>query len=196
LLNKERVQGMTVTTPIQATETKLEVDKDWEVMAQRGAKKQAEGNIKLRKKGLLNFRGQAIVTANHYATLEADSHLLQNEDGLETIHEKPICTIRKNQAEEMKHIVQNYSITSASQEKLDLESNVEHNLQKHSLTHQLSNTKKRDLQHTNHNKWAIIKRGCKLHYTAKDNTPGEKESEYYEGNCKIGVQKAQNTRNW
>jgi hypothetical protein len=76
LLNKERVQGMTVTTPIQATETKLEVDKDWEVMAQRGAKKQAEGNIKLRKKGLLNFRGQAIVTANRYATLEADSHLL------------------------------------------------------------------------------------------------------------------------
>ena len=24
----------------------------------------------------------------------------------------------------------------------------------------------------------------------------EKESEYYEENCKIGVQKAQNTRNW
>ena len=39
LLNKERVQGMTVTTPIQATETKWEVDKDWEVMTQRGAKK-------------------------------------------------------------------------------------------------------------------------------------------------------------
>ena len=39
LLNKERVQGMTATTPIQVTETKWEVDKDWEVMTQRGAKK-------------------------------------------------------------------------------------------------------------------------------------------------------------
>ena len=37
----------------------------------------------------------------------------------------------------MRHIAQNYSITSASQEKLDLESKVEeHNLQNHSLTHQ------------------------------------------------------------
>ena len=29
LLNKERVQGMTDTPPIQATETQWEVDKDW-----------------------------------------------------------------------------------------------------------------------------------------------------------------------
>ena len=36
----------------------------------------------------------------------------------------------------MRHIAQNYSITSASQEKLNLESKVEHNLQNHSLTHQ------------------------------------------------------------
>ena len=39
LLNRERVQGMSDTTPIQATETKWKVDKDWEVMTQRGAKK-------------------------------------------------------------------------------------------------------------------------------------------------------------
>ena len=39
LLNKECVQGMTATTPIQVTETKWEVDKDWEVMTQTGAKK-------------------------------------------------------------------------------------------------------------------------------------------------------------
>ena len=41
LLNKECVQGMTITTPIQATETQWKVDKDWEVMTQRGAKKRA-----------------------------------------------------------------------------------------------------------------------------------------------------------
>jgi hypothetical protein len=41
LLNKERVQGMTITTPIQTTETKLEVDKGWEVITQKGAKKKA-----------------------------------------------------------------------------------------------------------------------------------------------------------
>jgi len=39
LLNKERVQGTTVTTPIQMVETRWEVDKDWEVMTQRGTKK-------------------------------------------------------------------------------------------------------------------------------------------------------------
>jgi hypothetical protein len=38
----------------------------------------------------------------------------------------------------MKHIAQNYSITSASQENVDLESKIEHNLQNHSLTNQLS----------------------------------------------------------
>ena len=80
LLDKERVQGMTATTPIQVTETKWEVDKDWEVMTQRGAKKRAEGNINISKKGLLNFTGQAVVTANRYTALEADSHLLRNED--------------------------------------------------------------------------------------------------------------------
>jgi hypothetical protein len=39
LLNRECVQGMTVKTPILATETNCEVDKDWEVITQRGAKK-------------------------------------------------------------------------------------------------------------------------------------------------------------
>jgi len=39
LLNKERVQGMTVTTPIQTMETKWEVYKGWEVITQKGAKK-------------------------------------------------------------------------------------------------------------------------------------------------------------
>jgi hypothetical protein len=172
LLNKERVQGTSGSTSIQATETKWEVDKDWEVMTQRGAKKRAEGNINLRKKGLQNFRGQAVVTANSYAALETDSHWLRNEDGMETIYKKTLCTINKDQEEKMKHIVQNYSITSASQEKLDLENKVEHNLQNHSLTHQLSNTKKRDLQHANHNKLAIISRGYKLAHASKDTTTG------------------------
>ena len=84
-------------------------------MTQRGTKKRAEGNINLSKKGLLNFRGQAVETANRYAVLEADSHLLRNEDGMETIHEKTICTINKDQEEKVKHIAQNYSISSASQ---------------------------------------------------------------------------------
>jgi len=39
LLNKERVQGTTVATPIQAAESRWEVDKDWEIMTQRGEKK-------------------------------------------------------------------------------------------------------------------------------------------------------------
>jgi hypothetical protein len=39
LLNKERVQGTTVTTPIQTTETKWEVDKSWEVTTQKVLKK-------------------------------------------------------------------------------------------------------------------------------------------------------------
>jgi hypothetical protein len=68
--------------------------------------------------------------------------LLRNEDGMVTIYEKTICTLNKDQEVKTKHIAQNYSTTSASQEKLDLESKVEHNLQNHSLTHQLSNTKK------------------------------------------------------
>jgi hypothetical protein len=49
LLNKECVQGMTATTPIQAMETKCEVDKDWEVMTQRGTKKRAEIYINIKK---------------------------------------------------------------------------------------------------------------------------------------------------
>jgi len=69
--------------------------------------------------------------------------LLQDEDGIEPIYENTISTINKDQEEKMKHIEQNYSITSTSQETLHPESKVEHNLQKHSLTHQLSNTKKR-----------------------------------------------------
>ena len=47
-------------------------------MTQRGAKKRTEGNINIRKKGLLNFKGQTVETANRYAALEADSHLLRN----------------------------------------------------------------------------------------------------------------------
>ena len=133
---------MTVTTPIQTTETKWEVDKGWEVITQKGAKKRPENNGNLRKKGLLNFRGQAIVTANRFTALEDDSHLLRDEDGMETIYENTISTINKDQEEKMKHIAQNYSITSISQETQDPESKVEHNLQNHSPTHQLSNTKK------------------------------------------------------
>jgi len=45
LLNKERVQNMTGATPIQTAESKWEVDKEWEVMTQRGTKKRVEGNI-------------------------------------------------------------------------------------------------------------------------------------------------------
>jgi len=69
--------------------------------------------------------------------------LLQDEGGMETIYENTISTINKDQEEKMKHIEQNYSITSIPQESLDSESKVEHNLKKHSPTHQLSNTKKR-----------------------------------------------------
>ena len=67
-------------------------------------KKGAESNINLSKKGLLNFRGQAVVTANRYAALETDDHLLRNEDGMETIYEKTIYTINKNQEEKMRHL--------------------------------------------------------------------------------------------
>ena len=84
-------------------------------------KKRPEGNGNLRKKELLNFRGQAIVTANHFTALEDDSHLLLDEDGMETIYQNTISTINKDQEEKMKHIAQNYSITSTSQETLDPE---------------------------------------------------------------------------
>jgi len=36
LLNKERVQNTTGTTPIQKAESRWEMDKEWEVMTQRG----------------------------------------------------------------------------------------------------------------------------------------------------------------
>jgi hypothetical protein len=106
-------------------------------------KKRPEGNGNLKQKGVLYFRGQAIATANHFAALEDDSHLLRDEDGMETIYENTISTINKDQEEKMKHIAQNYSSTSTSQETIDPENKVEHNLQSHSPTHQLSNTKKR-----------------------------------------------------
>jgi len=86
LLNKEHVQGTTVATPIQTTESRWEVDKAWEVIPQRRTKKGAEGNINLRKKEVLSLKGKAVVTSNRYVALEADSHLLRNEDGLETIY--------------------------------------------------------------------------------------------------------------
>ena len=90
LLNKERIQGTTVATPIQTAESRWEMDKDWEVMTQRGAKKRAEGNINLKKTEVLSLKGQAVVTANRYAALEADSHLLRKDDGFETIYEETI----------------------------------------------------------------------------------------------------------
>jgi len=86
LLNKEHVQGTTVATPIQTTESRWKVDKAWEVMTQRRTKKGAEGNINLRKTEVLSLKGQAVVASNRYAALEADSRLLRNEDGLETIY--------------------------------------------------------------------------------------------------------------
>jgi len=117
LLNKERIQGTTVATPIQTAESRWEMDKDWEVMTQRGAKKRAEGNINLKKTEVLSLKGQAVVTANRYAALEADSHLLRKDDGLETIYEETICTVQKDQAEIMKRAAQNYTITSTSKKK-------------------------------------------------------------------------------
>jgi len=78
------------------------------------------------------------VTANCYAALVTDSCLLRNEDGLETVYEETIGTIQKDQPEIMKSTAQNYTITSTSKKKRGLE----HNLQKHCLIHQLSNTKK------------------------------------------------------
>jgi len=71
-------------------------------MTQRGAKKRAEGNVNLRKMEVLSLKGQAVVTANRYAVLEADSRLLRKDDGLETI-----CTLQKDQAEIMKRAAQN-----------------------------------------------------------------------------------------
>jgi hypothetical protein len=100
---------------------------------------------------------------------------------METIYENIISTINKDQEGKMKHIDQNYSITSTSQETLDPESKVEHNLQKHCPTHQLSNSKKRDLQHINHNKRPAIERGYKLDYATKDTTTGKKRNQILRG---------------
>jgi len=73
------------------------MDKNWEVMTPRGAKKRAEGNINIRKTEVLSLKGQAVVTVNRYAALQADSRLLRKDDGLETIYEETICTLQKNQ---------------------------------------------------------------------------------------------------
>jgi hypothetical protein len=45
-------------------------------MTIRGPKRRTEGNIKLRKKELINSKEQAVVTASHYKALETDSHML------------------------------------------------------------------------------------------------------------------------
>ena len=84
--------------------------------------------------------------------------------------------------------MQNYSVTSPSQKKLDTENKAEHNLQNRSQTNQPSNMNNEDLQHTNRNKWAIIRRRDKLDYTTKDITTGKNEPELYNENCNIGVQ--------
>jgi hypothetical protein len=49
---------------MQTAESRWEMDKDWEVMTQRGAKKRVEGNINPRKMEVLSLTGQAVVTAN------------------------------------------------------------------------------------------------------------------------------------
>jgi hypothetical protein len=139
LLNKERVQGTTVTAPNHETETKREMYGNWEVITQISTKKRSEGNVKLRKKELTNSKEQAVVTTNCYTALETDSHLLHNEDEMESTYEKTICTRNKSQEGKMKHTTQNYSVTSASQKKLDMKNKAEHNLQNHSQTHQPSN---------------------------------------------------------
>jgi hypothetical protein len=36
----------------------------------------------------MNSKEQAIVTAGHYAALETDSHMLQNENRMKTVYEK------------------------------------------------------------------------------------------------------------
>jgi hypothetical protein len=61
---------------------------------------------------------------------------------MKTNYENSISIINKDQEQNMKHIAHIYSITSTSQETLDPEIKVEHNLQNHSPTHKLSNTKK------------------------------------------------------
>jgi hypothetical protein len=63
--------------------------------------KRAESYINIRKKELLNFRGQAVETANRYTALEANSHLLRNEDGMVTIYGKTICILNKDQEEKL-----------------------------------------------------------------------------------------------
>jgi len=76
MLNKEHVQKDTVTTPIQETEAEREVDESRKMMTIRGPKRRTEGNIKLRKKELINSKEQAVVTASRYKALETNSHML------------------------------------------------------------------------------------------------------------------------
>jgi len=82
------------------------------------------------------------VTANRYAALDTDSRLLRNEADLETVYEETTGTIQKDLTEIMKSTAQNYTITSTSKKTPGLESKIVHNLQKHCMIHQLSNTKK------------------------------------------------------
>jgi hypothetical protein len=64
-----------------------EMDRDWQVVTQKGAKKGAEIFINMGNGELQNFRGQAVERANRFTALEANSHLLRNEDGLAIIYE-------------------------------------------------------------------------------------------------------------
>ena len=99
---------------------------------------------------------------------------------METTYEKTVCTRNKNQEGKRKHTMQNYSVNSASQKKLDMENKAEHNLQNRSQTHKPSNMNNEETYNiTNHNKWAIIMRRDKLDYTAKDITTGKNEPELY-----------------
>jgi hypothetical protein len=63
---------------------------------------------------LLNFKEKTEATANRYTALETNSHVFQNDDGMENIYEKTLGTINKDQEDKMKHIAQNHSITSAT----------------------------------------------------------------------------------
>jgi len=113
--------------------------------------------------------------------------LLQDDDGMETIYENTISTINNDQEEKMKHIEQNYSITSTSQQTLDSESKVEHNLQKHSLTHQLSNIKKETYNIPTIINGQLSREGTGWTMQRRALQKGKKKSEYYEENCKVGV---------
>jgi hypothetical protein len=57
-------------------------------MTMRSPKRRTEGNIKLRRKELINFKEQAVVTASLYKALETDSHMLRNENRMKTVYKK------------------------------------------------------------------------------------------------------------